>query len=270
MIATLFIIFQFLRSIPWTTAVPSPATTNNNNNLNSSQQQSTTTSETRTTDSPLTSNSLSCERKSDETSSENKHLKDKHNFGVRNRKVSIETSELPKYRHQTKLINTKTSSTINPLKNTQTPVDDEEEEEEGDVEEDDMYNSSGRRRRSDSSEGDYRDTEEFYQNIQEGTSYQYNSNPLMRLKRSSVGQSSVFMRSDSSATNTSSSGSGGTFTAGKRRSTASSIASDIIPTDRRSSTENSRSSGHRRSSGKIRRNISRVTIAGARRRTTGR
>lgn len=256
MIATLFIIFQFLRSIPWTTAgtteqpVPTSSTT------------TTTTSETRPSDSPVTSNSLSFERKSDETSSDNKQLKEKHNFVVRNhRKVSIETFETRK----PKLISS--LSTIIPSK--KQPIEDEEEEEEGDVEEDDMYTTRPRRR-SDSSEGDYRDTEQFYQSIQEGTSYQY-SNPLTRLKRSSVGQSSVFIRSDSSATNTSSSGgSGGTFTAGKRRSTASSIASDIIPTDRRSSTENSRSSGHRRSSGKIRRNISRMTIAGARRRTTGR
>ncbi|KAL5275792.1 dnc family protein [Megaselia abdita] len=261
MIATLIIIFQFLRSIPWTTAF-----SENTNKPTTDNTATTSSSDTRTTDSPVTSNSLSFERKSDETtSSDNKELKDKHNFVVRNRKVSIDSFEVRKYHHHPKLSNH--TSTINPSKNK--PIDDEEEEEEGDVEEDDLYNTSGRRR-SDSSEGDYRDTEQFYQNIQEGTSYQY-SNPLARLKRSSVGQSSVFMRSDSSATNTSSSGSGGTFTAGKRRSTASSIASDIIPTDRRSSstTENSRSSGHRRSSGKIRRNISRVTIAGARRRTTG-
>lgn len=257
MIATLIIIFQFLRSIPWTTVFTETTNKSTENTTNS-------TSDIKTTESPLTSNSLSFERKSDETSSDNKELKDKHNFVVRNRKVSIESFEVGKY-HHLKLTNH--TSIINPSK--KKPIEDEEEEEEGDVEEDGMYNTSGRRR-SDSSEGDYRDTEQFYQNIQEGTSYQY-SNPLARLKRSSVGQSSVFMRSDSSATNTSSSGgSGGTFTAGKRRSTASSIASDIIPTDRRSSTENSRSSGHRRSSGKIRRHISRMTIAGARRRTTGR
>lgn len=256
MIATLIIIFQFLRSIPWITTLSETTNKPSENTTHSS-------SDIKSTESPVTSNSLSFERKSNETSSDNKELKDKHNFVVRNRKVSIERFETGKY-HNLKLCNH--TSTINPSK--KNPIEDEEEEEEGNVEEDDMYNNSGRRR-SDSSEGDYRDTEQFYQNIQEGTSYQY-SNPLARLKRSSVGQSSVFMRSDSSATNTSSSGSGGTFTAGKRRSTASSIASDIIPTDRRSSTENSRSSGHRRSSGKIRRNISRVTIAGARRRTTGR
>lgn len=256
MIATLIIIFQFLRSIPWITTFSETTNKPSENNTNS-------TSDIKSTESPVTSNSLSCERKSNETSSDNKELKDKHNFVVRNRRVSIERFETGK-NHNLKLSNH--TSKINPSK--KNPIEDEEEEEEGDVEEDDMYNNSGRRR-SDSSEGDYRDTEQFYQNIQEGTSYQY-SNPLTRVKRSSVGQSSVFMRSDSSATNTSSSGSGGTFTAGKRRSTASSIASDIIPTDRRSSTENSRSSGHRRSSGKIRRNISRVTIAGARRRTTGR
>ena len=113
-----------------------------------------------------------------------------------------------------------------------------------------------------------RDTEEFYSNIQDaaGTSG-------TRSKRSSL-----FSRSDSSATTTSSSG--GTFTGGKRRSTASiistSICSDIIPIDRRRSSTateysiRSVSSQPRRLSGRIRRHISRMTIAGARRRTTGR
>ncbi|XP_046802685.1 cAMP-specific 3',5'-cyclic phosphodiesterase, isoforms N/G-like [Lucilia cuprina] len=113
-----------------------------------------------------------------------------------------------------------------------------------------------------------RDTEEFYSNIQDaaGTSG-------TRSKRSSL-----FSRSDSSATTTSSSG--GTFTGGKRRSTASiistSMCSDIIPIDRRRSSTateysvRSVSSQPRRLSGRIRRHISRMTIAGARRRTTGR
>ncbi|XP_037813610.1 cAMP-specific 3',5'-cyclic phosphodiesterase-like isoform X2 [Lucilia sericata] len=112
-----------------------------------------------------------------------------------------------------------------------------------------------------------RDTEEFYSNIQDaaGTSG-------TRSKRSSL-----FSRSDSSATTTSSSG--GTFTGGKRRSTASiistSMCSDIIPIDRRRSSTateysvRSVSSQPRRLSGRIRRHISRMTIAGARRRTTG-
>ncbi|XP_055384883.1 cAMP-specific 3',5'-cyclic phosphodiesterase isoform X7 [Condylostylus longicornis] len=94
-----------------------------------------------------------------------------------------------------------------------------------------------------------------------------------RGKRSSLGQSSVFSRSDSSATTTSSSG-GGTFTGAKRRSTASTISSsiysDVLPIDnRRSSIECTRTSTHRRSSGRIRRYVTRMTIAGARRRTTG-
>ncbi|XP_032594890.1 cAMP-specific 3',5'-cyclic phosphodiesterase isoform X8 [Drosophila grimshawi] len=118
-----------------------------------------------------------------------------------------------------------------------------------------------------------RETEEFYSNIQDaaGTS---NS----RSKRSSL-----FSRSDSSATTTSSSG-GGTFTGGKRRSAASimssSLCSDVmIGSDRRSSTATEYSgksmagsvpvSNQRRSSGRIRRYVSRMTIAGARRRTTG-
>ncbi|XP_075158541.1 3',5'-cyclic-AMP phosphodiesterase-like isoform X2 [Haematobia irritans] len=112
-----------------------------------------------------------------------------------------------------------------------------------------------------------RDTEEFYSNIQDaaGTS-------SSRSKRSSL-----FSRSDSSATTTSSSGC--TFTGAKRRSTASiistSMCSDIIPIDRRRSSTateysvRSASSQQRRSSGRIRRHISRMTIAGARRRTTG-
>ncbi|XP_037938270.1 cAMP-specific 3',5'-cyclic phosphodiesterase isoform X5 [Teleopsis dalmanni] len=111
-----------------------------------------------------------------------------------------------------------------------------------------------------------RDTEEFYNNIQDAAGTSGN-----RSKRSSL-----FSRSDSSATTTSSSG--GTFTGGKRRSTASiissSICSDVIPVDRRSSTTSTteysvRSASGRRSSGRIRRYISRMTIAGARRRTTG-
>lgn len=112
-----------------------------------------------------------------------------------------------------------------------------------------------------------RDTEEFYSNIQDAT-----GTSGTRSKRSSL-----FSRSDSSATTTSSSG--GTFT-GKRRSTASiistSMCSDIIPIDRRRSSTateysvRSVSSQPRRLSGRIRRHISRMTIAGARRRTTGR
>ncbi|XP_067640426.1 3',5'-cyclic-AMP phosphodiesterase isoform X3 [Eurosta solidaginis] len=110
-----------------------------------------------------------------------------------------------------------------------------------------------------------RETEEFYSNIQEAV-----CPPGTRSKRSSL-----FSRSDSSATTTSSSG--GTFTGGKRRSTtsiiSSSICSDVMPTDRRSSTATEYSvrsaSGQRRSSGRVRRYISRMTIAGARRRTTG-
>ncbi|XP_053950861.1 cAMP-specific 3',5'-cyclic phosphodiesterase isoform X2 [Anastrepha ludens] len=111
-----------------------------------------------------------------------------------------------------------------------------------------------------------RETEEFYSNIQDAV-----GPPGTRSKRSSL-----FSRSDSSATTTSSSG-GGTFTGGKRRSTASilssSMCSDVIPIDRRSSTATEYSirsaSGQRRSSGRIRRYVSRMTIAGARRRTTG-
>nr|XP_036222182.1 cAMP-specific 3',5'-cyclic phosphodiesterase isoform X5 [Bactrocera oleae]XP_036222183.1 cAMP-specific 3',5'-cyclic phosphodiesterase isoform X5 [Bactrocera oleae]XP_036222184.1 cAMP-specific 3',5'-cyclic phosphodiesterase isoform X5 [Bactrocera oleae] len=111
-----------------------------------------------------------------------------------------------------------------------------------------------------------RETEEFYSNIQDAV-----CPSGTRSKRSSL-----FSRSDSSATTTSSSG-GGTFTGGKRRSTASilssSMCSDVIPIDRRSSTATEYSarsaSGQRRSSGRIRRYISRMTIAGARRRTTG-
>ncbi|ALC48832.1 dnc [Drosophila busckii] len=120
-----------------------------------------------------------------------------------------------------------------------------------------------------------RETEEFYSNIQDAT---WTSGS--RSKRSSL-----FSRSDSSATTTSSSG-GGTFTGGKRRSAASimssSLCSDVMlgGSDRRGSstaTEHSvRSttnsvpvSSQRRSSGRIRRYVSRMTIAGARRRTTG-
>ncbi|KAL9879865.1 phosphodiesterase dunce isoform 2-T2 [Glossina fuscipes fuscipes] len=113
-----------------------------------------------------------------------------------------------------------------------------------------------------------RDTEEFYSNIQDATG----TSGTSRSKRSSL-----FSRSDSSATTTSSSG--GTFTGVKRRSAASiissSICSDIIPIDRRRSSTateysiKSTSSQPRRSSGRVRRHISRMTIAGARRRTTG-
>ncbi|XP_033240421.1 cAMP-specific 3',5'-cyclic phosphodiesterase, isoforms N/G isoform X9 [Drosophila pseudoobscura] len=134
-----------------------------------------------------------------------------------------------------------------------------------------------------------RETEEFYSNIQDATGP---GGSCSRRKRSSL-----FSRSDSSATTTSSSG-GGTFTGagagagagagGKRRSTASimssSVSSDVMTSDRRSSTttENSIRSVNtagggpgpsgtqqRRSSGRIRRYVSRMTIAGARRRTTG-
>ncbi|XP_017143969.1 cAMP-specific 3',5'-cyclic phosphodiesterase isoform X7 [Drosophila miranda] len=132
-----------------------------------------------------------------------------------------------------------------------------------------------------------RETEEFYSNIQDATGP---GGSCSRRKRSSL-----FSRSDSSATTTSSSG-GGTFTGagagagtgGKRRSAASilssSMSSDVMTSDRRSSTttENSIRSVNaagggpgpsgtqqRRSSGRIRRYVSRMTIAGARRRTTG-
>ncbi|XP_043867406.1 cAMP-specific 3',5'-cyclic phosphodiesterase isoform X7 [Drosophila mojavensis] len=118
-----------------------------------------------------------------------------------------------------------------------------------------------------------RETEEFYSNIQDAAGTASN-----RSKRSSL-----FSRSDSSATTTSSSG-GGTFTGAKRRSAASimssSLCSDVmIGSDRRSSTTTEYSgrsvagsvpiNTQRRSSGRIRRNVSRMTIAGARRRTTG-
>ncbi|KRF78077.1 3',5'-cyclic-AMP phosphodiesterase isoform X9 [Drosophila virilis] len=118
-----------------------------------------------------------------------------------------------------------------------------------------------------------RETEEFYSNIQDAT-----GTSSSRSKRSSL-----FSRSDSSATTTSSSG-GGTFTGAKRRSAASiissSLCSDImVGSDRRSSTTTDNSgrsvagsvpiSSQRRSSGRIRRYVSRMTIAGARRRTTG-
>lgn len=98
-------------------------------------------------------------------------------------------------------------------------------------------------------------------------------------KLSSLGQSghSIFSRSDSSATNTSSSG--GTFISGKRRgdSTASTISTSVFSSeqqllsDGRRSSEGTRLNSHRRSSGRIRRYApARTTIAGARRRTTGR
>lgn len=91
-------------------------------------------------------------------------------------------------------------------------------------------------------------------------------------KLSSLGQSrhSIFSRSDSSATTTSSSG---TF---KRRgdSTASTISTSVFSeqqlSEGRRSSEGTRLNSHRRSSGRIRRYAPRTTIAGARRRTTGR
>ncbi|XP_017054672.1 cAMP-specific 3',5'-cyclic phosphodiesterase, isoforms N/G isoform X5 [Drosophila ficusphila] len=113
-----------------------------------------------------------------------------------------------------------------------------------------------------------RETEEFYSNIQDAAGTGSSS----RRKRSSL-----FSRSDSSATTTSSSG-GGTFTGGKRRSAASilssSVCSDLVTSDRRSSTATEYSvksigATQRRSSGRIRRYVSRMTIAGVRRRTTG-
>lgn len=106
-------------------------------------------------------------------------------------------------------------------------------------------------------------------------------------KLSSLGQS-IFSRSDSSATNTSSSGFGNVAigAAYKRRgdSTASTIStsvfSETVQTDGRRSSEGVRATSsqnslqqqqQRRSSGRIRRYAgSRTTIAGARRRTTGR
>ncbi|XP_052857157.1 cAMP-specific 3',5'-cyclic phosphodiesterase, isoforms N/G isoform X1 [Drosophila gunungcola] len=121
-----------------------------------------------------------------------------------------------------------------------------------------------------------RETEEFYSNIQDAAG---TGSSASRSKRSSL-----FSRSDSSATTTSSSG-GGTFTGGKRRSAASilssSLCSDLMTSDRRSSTATEYSvksvttaaggnpTSQRRSSGRIRRYVSRMTIAGARRRTTG-
>ncbi|XP_043069137.1 3',5'-cyclic-AMP phosphodiesterase, isoforms N/G isoform X9 [Drosophila bipectinata] len=118
-----------------------------------------------------------------------------------------------------------------------------------------------------------RETEEFYSNIQDAAG---TGSSASRSKRSSL-----FSRSDSSATTTSSSG-GGTFTGGggKRRSAASilssSLCSDVMVSDRRSSTATEYSvrsattgNSQRRSSGRIRRYVSRMTIAGARRRTTG-
>lgn len=97
-------------------------------------------------------------------------------------------------------------------------------------------------------------------------------------KLSSLGYS-MFSRSDSSATTTSSSGN-----AGKKRgdSTASTISTSVFSEtvqDGRRSSDGVRATGsqhslqqqHRRSSGRIRRFAgSRTTIAGARRRTTGR
>lgn len=89
-------------------------------------------------------------------------------------------------------------------------------------------------------------------------------------KLSSLGQSrhSIFSRSDSSATSSS-----GTF---KRRgdSTASTISTSVFSEQQQSegrrSSEGTRLNSHRRSSGRIRRYAPRTTIAGARRRTTGR
>lgn len=98
-----------------------------------------------------------------------------------------------------------------------------------------------------------------------------------RDRLSSLGQSqqSIFTRSDSSATTTSSSG--GTFISGKKRgdSTASTISTSVFSeqllSDGRRSSEGTRLNSHRRSSGRIRRYAPvRTTIAGARRRTTGR
>lgn len=112
-------------------------------------------------------------------------------------------------------------------------------------------------------------------------------------KLSSLGHS-IFSRSDSSATTTSSSGAGaggcsaagsvpGTYIGGNKRrgdSTASTIStsvfSETVQTDGRRSSDGVRGVGQanaqqRRSSGRIRRFAgSRTTIAGARRRTTGR
>lgn len=107
-------------------------------------------------------------------------------------------------------------------------------------------------------------------------------------KLSSLGQS-MFSRSDSSATTTSSSGVGnvasGSYIGGKKRgdSTASTIStsvfSETVQDGRRSSDgvratssqHNLHQQQNRRSSGRIRRFPgSRTTIAGARRRTTGR
>lgn len=107
-------------------------------------------------------------------------------------------------------------------------------------------------------------------------------------KLSSLGHS-MFSRSDSSATTTSSSGAGnaanGAYIAGKKRgdSTASTISTSVFSEtvqDGRRSSDSVRAMGsqqnlqqqqHRRSSGRIRRFAgSRTTIAGARRRTTGR
>ncbi|EDW72197.2 uncharacterized protein Dwil_GK10356, isoform C [Drosophila willistoni] len=134
--------------------------------------------------------------------------------------------------------------------------------------------------------------EEFYSNIQDaiGTTISNSGGPGPGAGRQRK-RSSLFSRSDSSATTTSSSG-GGTFTGGgKRRSAASiissSMCSDVITSDRRSSTAteyslrsvgNAAASGggssaavsnQRRSSGRVRRYVTRMTIAGARRRTTG-
>ncbi|XP_055841929.1 cAMP-specific 3',5'-cyclic phosphodiesterase isoform X9 [Episyrphus balteatus] len=125
----------------------------------------------------------------------------------------------------------------------------------------------------DDDEDNRRDAEEFYNSIQDCAASSLSNisgQPPSATRRK---RSSLFSRSDSSATTTSSTSGSGTYTGGKRRSTASiissSMCSDVIPIDRRSSTEHSRASNTRRSSGRIRRYISRMTIAGARRRTTG-
>ncbi|XP_055910040.1 cAMP-specific 3',5'-cyclic phosphodiesterase isoform X8 [Eupeodes corollae] len=125
----------------------------------------------------------------------------------------------------------------------------------------------------DDDEDNRRDAEEFYNSIQDCAASSLSNISGGPPSASRRKRSSLFSRSDSSATTTSSTSGSGTYTGGKRRSTASiissSMCSDVIPIDRRSSTEHSRASNTRRSSGRIRRYISRMTIAGARRRTTG-
>lgn len=94
-------------------------------------------------------------------------------------------------------------------------------------------------------------------------------------KLSSLGQSrhSIFSRSDSSATTTSSSGTfkrRGDSTASTISTISTSVFSEQQLSDGRRSSEGTRLNSHRRSSGRIRRYAPRTTIAGARRRTTGR